>query len=275
MQVIELLEKHKIQHITSGKDVLVKCLNPKHEDNNPSMRIDKITGIFNCFSCGFKGNIFKHFDEPIDWLSTKRNIVKEKINNKIKESISLILPNDITPYVGTWRGISEETYNEFKAFEYSDSEFVGRIWFPIYDFTEDLVALIGRHTTDGTPKYMIKPTGAKLPLYPKALPINGRVVLVEGIFDMLNLYDKGIKNVISCFGVNTVTSNKLSLLKVRGIVGIDIFFDGDEAGQKGATKLKKLVEDEGLFCRNIYYPDKDPGELTLEQVKKLKEKLLC
>ena len=34
-----------------GKDYVVSCLNPEHDDKNPSMRIDQITGIFNCFSC--------------------------------------------------------------------------------------------------------------------------------------------------------------------------------------------------------------------------------
>lgn len=61
MQVLELLQKHGHKVKPSGQDYLICCLNPEHEDNNPSMRIDKISGIFNCLSCGFKGNLYKYY----------------------------------------------------------------------------------------------------------------------------------------------------------------------------------------------------------------------
>ena len=60
MTVEELLQERKIQYKLSPADAIVACLNPEHDDSNPSMRIDRITGVFNCFSCGFKGNLFNH-----------------------------------------------------------------------------------------------------------------------------------------------------------------------------------------------------------------------
>ena len=59
--VYELLKKqgHNLQ--PSGQDYLISCLNPEHEDQHPSMRVDQATGIFNCLSCGFKGNLFKYY----------------------------------------------------------------------------------------------------------------------------------------------------------------------------------------------------------------------
>ena len=59
MKVVDILQERKLEFKVSGRDYLVRCLNPEHEDRNPSMRIDNITGIFNCFSCGYKGNLFK------------------------------------------------------------------------------------------------------------------------------------------------------------------------------------------------------------------------
>ena len=56
MTVEELLQERKIQYKLSPADAIVACLNPEHDDSNPSMRIDRITGVYNCFSCGFKGN---------------------------------------------------------------------------------------------------------------------------------------------------------------------------------------------------------------------------
>ena len=58
MNVEELLVHQGLLFKPSGNDFLVSCLNPDHEDTNPSMRIDRVLGIFNCLSCGYKGNIF-------------------------------------------------------------------------------------------------------------------------------------------------------------------------------------------------------------------------
>ena len=52
MTVEELLASRNVYFIPKGADCLVSCLHPDHEDRNPSMRIDRITGIFQCFSCG-------------------------------------------------------------------------------------------------------------------------------------------------------------------------------------------------------------------------------
>jgi DNA primase len=46
MNVIDLLNNRQIQYREAGKDYLIKCLNPEHDDSNPSMRVDKVTGIF-------------------------------------------------------------------------------------------------------------------------------------------------------------------------------------------------------------------------------------
>ena len=60
----ELLQSKGIQYQISGKDAKIHCLNPEHDDTNPSMRVDRITGIFHCFSCGYKGNLFTYFGAP-------------------------------------------------------------------------------------------------------------------------------------------------------------------------------------------------------------------
>ena len=61
MTVLELIQSNKLEYKVSGKDFLIRCLNPEHNDRDPSLRIDKLTGIGHCFSCGFKLNIYKYF----------------------------------------------------------------------------------------------------------------------------------------------------------------------------------------------------------------------
>ena len=276
MKVDELLQEKRIDFKVSGQDYVVKCLNPDHEDNNPSMRIDNITGVFNCFSCGFKGNLFTHFGAAANFLEIKRQKLKTSIEEKRSASVGFEFPKGFQPYKGNWRGIQPETYKHFDAFMHHDSQYNGRIVFPIRDITGKVVAFNGRHMTmTEIPKYLIYPPQAKLPLYPSSVtPIKGKVILVEGIFDMINLWDKGLTNAICCFGTKNIDTEKLSILKMQNISGVDIMFDGDNAGQEAAEDLKIMAEKVGLIPRNINLGQNiDPGGLAQAKVSSLRDRL--
>ena len=275
MNVSELLISKDIRYTPKGGDFIIKCLNPEHADRNPSLRVDQITGIFNCFSCEFKGNLFTHFGERPNYLQLRRELLKKKIRDKRAESIGLAFPEGAMPYVGDWRDIKPETYKRFEAFIHSGSDYLSRIVFPIRDRTGKIVAFQGRHTSMGIPKYLNLPAGAKMPLFPIVKPIQGSVILVEGIFDMLNLHDKGLTNAICCFGVKNVTDDRLSMLTMQGVDNIDIFLDNDAAGQAASARIIELCDNAKLTNRNIKFGNKeqDAGSLTQRQVSKLKNKL--
>lgn len=275
MVVEEVLRSRGIDFRPSGKDYVIRCLNPEHEDRNPSLRIDRTTGIFNCLSCGYSGNLFNHYGEKPNGLQMRRDRLTSLISAKIVETSGLEIPSNAVPFEQDWRGISAETYKKFEAFQHNNPEFIGRVVFPVRNITGKISAFCGRHQGQVDPKYLFHPAGAQLPLFPYTVkPIQGRVILVEGIMDMLNLHDKGLTNAICAFGVNKVSVDKLNILKIRGVYGIDIFFDNDDAGQNGATKLKELLEREEFASYNISLTNiKDPGEMTALQVIKLKEKL--
>lgn len=273
MNVQELLENKQVPFLPKGKDFVVSCLNPEHDDGNPSMRVDQITGIFNCFSCGFKGSLFVHFGEKASFLHLRRELLKKKIREKRAESVGLSFPPNALPYVGNWRDIRPETYRKFEAFQEHDT-FIGRIVFPVRDISGKIVAFNARHMTGGTPKYMINPPGARMPLFPsKVEPIQGSVILVEGIYDMINLHDKGLTNAVCCFGTRNINEDKLSILRLQGVEEAIVFFDGDEAGQTAAVKVKELCEKTDLLTRNINLEGKDPGGLSMSQVERLKTRL--
>ena len=275
MDVEDLLKSNQIPYIPKGKDFVVSCLNPEHEDRNPSMRIDQVTGIFNCFSCEFKGNLFSHFGQKPNRMEIKRQLLKKKIAEVRAQTVGLQMPEGYMPYVGNWRNIKPETYTDFEAFIHVSSDFAGRICFPVRDRTGEIVAFVSRTTTDQQPKYLNSPRGAKMPLFPVVEPIQNKIILVEGIFDVLNLHDKGLTNAVCCFGVKNVTEEKLEVLSVQGIEGIDIFLDNDEAGQKSAQKIQELCEKVGLISRKVSFGSKelDAGALAQTQVEKLRNKL--
>jgi len=275
VNVQELLFSKDIPFIPKGADFVVACLNPEHNDRSPSMRVDQVTGIFNCFSCEYKGNVFTHFGEKPNVMQQRREFLKRKIQEKRQESIGLEFPQDAVPYAGNWRDIKPETYKKFEAFQHSGKDYISRINFPVRDRTGRIVAFQGRHTSMGIPKYLNTPPGAKMPLFPIAKPHRGSILLVEGMFDMLNLHDKGVTNAVCCFGVKNVTEERLSVLAMQGVDNIDIFLDNDEAGQAASERIKVMCEKVDLTSRNIKFGSKeqDAGALTQTQVTKLKSTL--
>lgn len=273
MNVQDLLAEKQIPFQAKGQDFVVRCLNPEHDDSNPSMYINQTTGLFHCFSCGFKGNLFNFYGRTINQLQLKRETLKKKIAVKMAESIGLSMPKNYSPYVGNWRNIRPETYKEFDAFLHIGDVFRDRINFPIRDISGKIVAFQGRHTAGGTPKYKFSPPGAKIPLYPLSKPQAGEVLLVEGLFDVLNLYDKGLRNAVCCFGTNNINEDKLKMLSIQGVSRVGVFFDGDDAGQKAAETIIGMCEKVGLLARNIHLKDMDPGALTESQVRNLERRL--
>jgi DNA primase len=188
------------------------------------------------------------------------------------------MPTGAVMYNGTLRNISADTLKIWSAFTWDDGDkFTGRVIFPIRDITGKTVGLIGRLLRDDPtrPKYHIYPPGLKLPLCPaKPKMIQNRVILVEGIFDALNLWDKGLKNAVCCFGTQSVDWVKLSILKMQGATGMDIMFDGDEAGQMAATKVESICDQLGLGHQTIKLKQgNDPGNFTKEGVARLKRRL--
>ena len=130
--------------------------------------------------------------------------------------------------------------------------------------------------SDASPRYQNYPSGVVLSCYPvKFDEPYKHIVLVEGIFDMLNMYDKGIHNVVCTFGTNTMknnTSRKMLPFKVQGITKVFILFDGDEAGANAAAELKPLLEQLDFQVEIIALPDDlDPGAMNQEYVDSIKE----
>lgn len=280
--VEDLLKQKGVPFNYSGHDVVVKCFNPEHDDSNPSMRIDKTTGIFNCFSCGFKGNLFKYYGILTNQSFLKVAKLKEKIAQFKADTNGLEIPAVAIPFTKNYRGISANTFRDFKAF-YLPAEsdrlkgFEDRVIFPISDITGKIRVFQGRHTlSSGNPKYLNYPAHTTLNLFPAVMPKGfTTMVLVEGLFDMLNCYDKGLKNVACVFGVNNLekdTKYKLLAYKTQGITKIFIMFDGDDAGRNAARKLKPLIEACEFECEIIpLEDDSDPGSMSEEYIKSIGE----
>ncbi len=276
--VAELLTSKGVSYMPSGRDYLIKCLNPEHIDSNPSCRVDKVSGATHCFSCGFKTNIFKYYGVFTNRLPAKVMQLKDKLSS-IKAAITgLDLPDGATPYTRPFRNISAKTLKAVGAF-YTNKEpkLEDRIVFPITDVRGKIQVFVARHIlSNGNPRYVNYPKGVEIPLFPAAAPKGAKyLVLVEGITDYLNLYDKGLPNCVCTFGTNTLqkdTKLKLMPYKAQGVTKIFLLYDGDDAGRKAAASLEPLIKAQDFEVEIISLSEgDDPGSLDQENVTSIKE----
>lgn len=273
-----LLIQHNIQYRNSGKDFVVSCFNPDHNDSNPSFRIDRFTGVAHCFSCGYKTNIFKFYGAPSNNASVRVAKLKEKLR-VLSENTNGLEPLDGTvPFNGVHRNISSQTLKHFNAFVTDKvSGMEDRIIFPIRDIRDKVTAYVGRHLMQNNKiRYMTYPPNCILSLYPTRLPEKYySIILVEGLFDMLNLWDKGINNVVCTFGTDGLlnhTAEKLLPYKAAGVSKIYVLYDGDDAGRNAAKKLQPLIEAAQFEVEVLNLPDdSDPGDLDQDDVNGIKE----
>ena len=287
MDVREVLDTNHVQYKFSVKDYIVQCFSPQHDDNSPSCHVDKISGIFHCWSCGHSGNVYQEFGLIVP---NQVNVKIDRLQQKIKKlmwSKPLELPLDAIPFENSYRKISKETLMHFGAFisDDKDLDMEGRLIFPLTDINDDIRIFLGRFMySDLDPKYKIYPEHTEIPLYPEIPEIyKGSIILVEGIFDLLNLYDKGLKNVVLCGGVHIGLVKKkakqaknierLLTYKYQGVSTMYTMFDGDTAGREAAEGLKAYAG-ETFNIQNIdLKDDQDPGGLSQIEVDKIKEKL--
>ena len=132
------------------------------------------------------------------------------------------------------------------------------------------------------PKYLNSPESA---LYKKGAllyglfqakePIRetGRALVVEGYTDLISLVQRGFRETVAVLGT-ALTLEQLRLLK-RFSTDIYIFFDGDEAGRRAATRAFPLCVEAGLTGRGVFLPQgEDPDSFGQAQGREGLEALI-
>lgn len=260
--------------------------------------------IYHCFGCGIKGGnisslistylkynpsqieLTKYLDEFATeeiWTSIKG--IKMNLDyfkkfdslpdNNIKEPqtfseecLKSFLP--LPPNYYQARGLTAETVSTFELCYDNIEE---RIVFPVRDIKKRLVGLIGRSVRDD-----------KLPWYnywnfKKSQFLYGihlfdknikRMVIVEGAFDVLKLYQYGIKNTFAIMG-SSVSEEQLKLITRKGY-SIYLFPDGDNAGYRWVEEVHRNLRGKALLLLVEPIKQKDPDDLTKQEVEELLNK---
>ena len=77
------------------------------------------------------------------------------------------------------------------------------------------------------------------------------LIFVEGIFDMLNMWQLGYKNTVCLFGASNFNRSKLQIIDRIGVTKVDIMMDSDAAGDIAADKIAKLLDTKNIYSRTI------------------------
>lgn len=275
MNIEDILTKNSIIFKKSGDNLVIRCLNPDHVDLHPSMYVSRISGTAFCFSCKHRLDIYTYFGLTKNLVSEKILEVKNKLEN-LRRVNSIRLPVGYNLLDVEYRGISLDTLKHFGAFTCNSSEFDGRIWFPIYTYDKKLLLFQGRSIgSELPPKYVFYPRGITPPLYPNDADLTkGELIVVEGIMDVLNLWDNGIKNVICTFGTGkSKFDNRFSTYKISGINTLIPLYDNDRAGRDATEKFSKIYK-KSFIIKNVSIPEgKDPGSLSKSEILNLKTQL--
>ena len=273
-EVEQLLIDKGVQYFSKGKDLLVKCFNPEHEDENPSLRISREDGAFHCFGCGYKGNIFPRFNRHRNMFSSKVREVQQLIADLRKVSWAGIpLPEDAVEYSLPFRGIPKDILTKFGAFTTSKLNMEGRLVFPITDHMGIVQGLQGRYLHSAlTPKYLAYPAEVSLPWFPapdKIRMINNSIVLTEGLLDALYLHGKGITNAVTIFGTKSVTFDSVTELLnpfiLAGCEKVYLLMDGDAAGRSAGELISKLIAHRTELLVEVLPIDDDIDPATMEE----------
>jgi DNA primase len=156
-----------------------------------------------------------------------------------------------------------------------------RLMFPIFDYMGRVIGFGGRAMKeDQTPKYLNSPetmiySKGKV-LYglshaKKDIKENDRVVVVEGYFDLISLYQSGIKYVVASSGT-ALTPDQVRLIK-RFTKNVVSCFDTDSAGIEATRRAYVVLQefDMGIKTLQMEGDFKDPADFVLDRGKKAKE----
>lgn len=150
--------------------------------------------------------------------------------------------------------------------------FRGRVLFPIRSMAGRVQGFGGRilSSTTKTAKYLNSPESdvyhKSQVLYgifeaKKAIAREDVCYLVEGYTDVIQMFQKGVENVVSSSGT-ALTPEQIRLIR-RLTSNIVVLFDGDAAGLRAALRGIDLILEEGMNVRICSFPeDEDPDSFA-------------
>ena len=174
---------------------------------------------------------------------------------------------------GFLAGVSQKSGRLFDMFR-------GRIIFPIFDLSGNVIAFGGRIIGDGKPKYLnssdtlvFKKSHNLYALEHAKNNTDSSIILCEGYMDVVALQQAGFTNAVATLGT-AITSDQARIMS-RYAQTVYISYDSDGAGQRAAKKAIDLLTQVGVNVKVLRVENaKDPDEFIKKFGKGAFEKLL-
>ena len=303
VSIPEVLDHYGLlEKLSERGDALVGSCPIHKGENKTSFRVSLAKNVFHCFSCDAGGNVLDlvaalegvslrdaalslqawHPGPPTTETSPPSTppLPEEVEDGEANEPLNFALKSlDAQhPYLAE-RGLSEETIATFGLGFYSRRGLLhDRIAIPIHNAGGELVAYAGRFL--GTPaadepKYKL-PVGFRKSLelfnLHRAAATDGEVlIVVEGFFDCMTLWQRGLRRTVALMGSTLSTAQARLIGEAVGRGGrVELLFDEDAAGRAGrdaaASRLAPLC-----YVRSLALPHEgaQPEDLDGEVLRQL------
>ena len=246
-------------------DICPFCQGGTHNHDKKTFAVSLENGCYVCKrgSCGKRGtleSLAEFFNEKV--LINRKNAdgYQSNFKNYVLPSVKMLPPTEkIYQYCET-RKISRKTVDAFKL----QSDEKGNIVFPFYENGENVFVKFRKpekhNPNDKSPKEW-RESNTKPILFGMDMCVFSRpLVITEGEFDCMALYEAGIDNVVSvpsgCEDFTWVENCYDWLEKFKTII---LFGDNDEPGRKMVKTLAKRLDESR--CRIVEdYPEYAPGK---------------
>jgi DNA primase len=269
---------------------LIQC--PFHNDHTPSCSLS-IHGLFNCWSCGAKGNYTRllHDIAGLSWKKSTEIVTLLDLRKAWTKQTKRIYEQDEKPTISSavlglydvdwfaayeiyqthnsqppkyankrppWalvfdKGFSPKTLTHFDAGYDTEDQ---RITIPVWNHEKKLLGILGRACRHlETAKYIpYAPFKHTQHIYNlQATEIGEPVVLVEGAFDVWMLWQWEIPFTAIATMGSHLSHEQMSELLEKHSQ-ISVFFDNDFAGQEGAQHAARLLTRHGGKVDRISTP---------------------
>jgi DNA primase len=285
IDVAATLERLGIEGRESGDEMVARC--PLHaqrtgrEDAHPSWSINMNTGLFLCFSCGYRGSLYTlvmDLEGVPDVEAAREFVVKGTLKNSIER-----IPGPYRP-ITQRTGMPESRLGAFIAppawalrsrrVTATACEYYGVLWstydeswiLPIRDYDGLLLGWQSKGQVDRSFKNF--PPGVKKSntLFGYHRFTEGQMVVVESPLDAVRLYSEGITGAVATYGA-IVSQKQIRLMSAADEVVMAL--DADEAGRKASRELLTATRGVLKAVRFFSYDGtvKDPGDMDSDAIR--------
>lgn len=303
VDVEKLLQHYNAQRVKRS-GIHVRCNCPIHGGDNPSAFVfNTETKLWYCHTgCNAGGDIFNFvmvmedvdfmrsaeliaemFDIEVDWdaLEVEESQFADEAQAFIKQHKQRLAEMVQLPEykidckvarIKDFRNYSAEAITFWKLYLAKTGDLSDRVIIPLDDSNKRLVGCSGRRTkADQAAKWMHKPDGMKTGHILAGLGRNKTAILekmelivTEGLFDAIRVWDYGYRNVASTLSANMTERQVREIQKVA--FSVILAFDNDVAGRNATRKAIELLGN-NTDIRIIDIPSqfKDVDELSKEQ----------